>query len=87
MKERFVVVDCKFIPGKLKPGVIYRSFEYLAAIHLCACGCGSETVTPMDQGWKISGPNNAPSVTPSIGNMKMPCASHYWIKNGEVQWC
>jgi|GEM_PF-1510907 hypothetical protein len=35
------------IPEKLEYGVFYKSSKYNTAIHLCACGCGNQTVTPI----------------------------------------
>lgn len=87
MIKQFQIRDYDNIPQDLVNGIIYRSKEYETAIHLCACGCGSQTVTPFQNGWQITGPNESPTINPSIGNMRFPCGSHYWIKNGEVKWC
>ena len=35
----------EFIPEKLEEGVVYVSFEYATAMHLCCCGCGREVST------------------------------------------
>lgn len=35
------------IPENLEHGVLYYSQKYHTCIHLCACGCGNETVTPI----------------------------------------
>lgn len=37
------------IPKKLEHGVLYYSQKYNTAIHLCACGCGNQTVTPISK--------------------------------------
>ena len=44
------------IPKVIPEGKIYISKEYEIAIHLCACGCGVKTVTPLEIGeWNITG--------------------------------
>ena len=77
----------EFIPEQLKPGILYVSHKYKTASHLCCCGCGEEIVTPiMPTEWKLTIKNNKPTLYPSIGNWSLPCRSHYWIKNGHVEW-
>lgn len=74
------------IPETLEYGVLYISIEYLTAIHLCACGCGSKVVTPLSgYGWTLKF-NGKISLTPSIGNWSFACQSHYWISDNEIYW-
>lgn len=40
-------VFCVEMPPVLEHGKLYISKEYKVAIHLCACGCGIKTVTPL----------------------------------------
>lgn len=77
------------IPSRrdLEPGVIYVSINHTTAVHLCMCGCGNETVTPIrPDGWTISFNGEHISLRPSIGNWRYPCQSHYYITNGHVRW-
>lgn len=75
------------IPARLKPGTLYLSLKYATAVHLCACGCGNEIVTPLSPpGWSVTFNGETVSLSPSIGNWLLPCRSHYWIRNDEVQW-
>jgi hypothetical protein len=71
----------------MQPGILYVSETYGAAAHLCACGCGAETYTPLRLinagGWTLS---DGPTLRPSIGNYGFPCGSHYYVTNGEIQW-
>ena len=72
---------------ELEVGRLYISFPYGTAVHLCACGCGQEVVTPLSpQGWKLVF-NGKFSLTPSIGNFQFPCRSHYFIAEEEIRWC
>lgn len=88
--------DCKVNPilveeippsKELQEGNIYISHKYGTAIHLCACGCGEEVVTPLsNEGWTLFF-NGKFSLNPSIGNFQFPCRSHYFIINEEIRWC
>jgi hypothetical protein len=77
----------EYIPDKIKNGVIYISINYNTAVHLCACGCYREVVTPLSPAdWSLSYNGISISLHPSIGNWSFPCQSHYWIKNNQVKW-
>lgn len=78
------------IDGPLQDGVLYVSRRFQLAIHLCACGCKEQTVTPLDDGtsgWKLTEEENGVTLRPSIGNQNFKCGSHYWVTNGEIQPC
>ncbi len=84
---RIEIEHVKFIPKVLSPSILYVSREFEIAIHLCPCGCGSKIRTPLGPvDWKLRETKNGPSLYPSIGNWQLPCQSHYWIKNGYIQW-
>lgn len=75
------------IPKTIKKGVLYISIEYGTAIHSCACGCGSEVVTPLSpHDWQLTYDGETISLSPSIGNWSFDCKSHYWIRKGKVVW-
>lgn len=77
----------KNIPDTIENGVVYVSVDYSTAIHKCCCGCGSEIVTPLSPtDWKLAFDGETISLYPSIGNWSLPCQSHYWITNNEVEW-
>jgi hypothetical protein len=83
LKHKFV----EFIPEDLEYGVIYVSIEYCTAVHQCACGCNNKVVTPFSKkDWKLSFDGESISLSPSIGNWSFECQSHYWVKNGHVDW-
>lgn len=83
MQHRFL----EFIPDQLEEGIIYISFEYCTAIHLCVCGCRNKVVTPISPAdWKLTFNGKSISLYPSIGNWSFDCQSHYWIKDGKVEW-
>lgn len=72
-----------FVPEKKQERILYISKEYRTAIHLCLCGCGNLTVTPITGdaagGWDLIEEDGKVSLYPSIGNQKI-CGAHYWIK-------
>jgi hypothetical protein len=83
LKHEFV----EFIPDQLEEGELYISIEYATVAHSCCCGCGKEVVTPLSPtDWKLIFDGKSVSLDPSIGNWSFPCRSHYWVRNGHVQW-
>lgn len=99
--KRIEYLDPSFVdemPAIKQEGILYISIGNAVAIHLCACGCGEEVVTPLDQpewqqdGWDMKVDLTAktlnPVVTlrPSIGNFNFPCRSHYYITKNKIEW-
>lgn len=67
--------------------MLYISFEYATASHLCACGCGQKVVTPIrPTEWLLIWNGEAVSLYPSVGNWSFPCRSHYWIRENRIVW-
>jgi hypothetical protein len=87
---RFTQLTSRFvetIPEAVEAGVLYVSMSMASAIHLCACGCGLEVITPLSPtDWKLYFDGENISLEPSIGNWSFPCRSHYWIRGGKVRW-
>jgi len=76
-----------YIPKELEVGILYVSDEFEIAAHLCPCGCGNKVVTPLGPTeWSFTVNDEKPSLYPSIGNWQIPCRSHYWITNGNIEW-
>jgi Family of unknown function (DUF6527) len=85
--ERFRHEFVQHIPEQLQEGVLYISIPYATAIHLCACGCGREVVTPLaPTDWTMTFDGETVSLSPSIGNWSSECQAHYWIRRGRVRW-
>ena len=85
MRLRHEFVD--HIPEQLDDGVLYVSIRFGTIVHLCACGCGEEVVTPLGPvEWRLTYDGRTVSLVPSIGNWSFPCKSHYWIDEGVVRW-
>ena len=83
MKHQFV----EFIPDNLLPEILYISIEHDIAIHLCACGCKNQVVTPLSPAeWSITYDGRSISMSPSIGNWNFECKSHYFIRKGRIDW-
>ena len=77
----------EFIPENVEEGTLYISIEYCTAIHKCACGCGSQVVTPLSPtDWRLTFNGKNISLHPSIGNWNFECQSHYWIKNNKIEF-
>lgn len=57
----------------------------------CPCGCGEITKLSLAQTarprWKAEIDwLNRPTISPSIRQLS-GCKSHYWIKEGSIEWC
>lgn len=77
----------EFIPDKPRAGTLYISIPYTTAVHLCACGCEREVVTPLSPtDWKLTFDGETVSLSPSIGNWSFECQSHYWIEYDRIRW-
>lgn len=75
------------VPAQITEGSLYVSIKFKTCIHLCACGCKNEVVTPLSPiDWAFRYNGESISLYPSIGNWSFECKSHYWIKNNEVVW-
>ena len=79
----------ELMKGEPKPGILYISEKYGTAIHLCACGCGGKTVTPLgDQDWQLTKTDDKVTLRPSIGNWagETPYHAHYFITDNKIEW-
>lgn len=77
------------MPDELNEGILYISDKYEIAIHLCACGCGGKTVTPLGAGeWVLTKTGEAVTLRPSIGNWagEKPYHAHYYITENKIEW-
>jgi len=85
-------VYCDQIPENMEEGKLYISEKYGVANHLCACGCGQQTVTDLkpywNDGWDKTESNGKVTLRPSIGNFKResPYHAHYYITGNKIEW-
>lgn len=83
LQHRFV----ESVPEEMENGVLYVALNYASIMHLCACGCGREVVTPLSpKDWNLTFDGKTISLNPSIGSWSLPCRSHYSIRKGHVKW-
>lgn len=77
------------IPADLESGKIYISMQFSIAVHLCACGYGVKTVTPIeDTEWKLTENDGKVTLRPSIGNFmgEEQYHAHYFITENKIEW-
>ena len=89
MLKSLEIVNVVCMPDILEEGKLYISQEYKTAIHLCACGCKGEVVTPFDKicGWVLTLNGDKATLSPSIGNFGFKCHSHYWLRDNQIIPC
>lgn len=78
------------IPYEKEHGILYVSEKYRIAVHLCACGCLNQAVTPIGNAqWTLTKNGDKVSLTPSIGNFsgQSPYHAHYFIRENRIEWC
>lgn len=83
-------VYVEYMPKKIDEGILYISKEFRIAIHLCACGCGKQAVTPIvgSDRWTLTENNGLVTLRPSIGNWRWenPFHAHYFITDNKIEW-
>lgn len=85
--ERFDHEFVDQIPDDLNEGILYVSMRFGTVIHLCACGCGNQTVTPLGTtDYKLIYDGETITLHPSVGNWNFPCRSHYFVCHNRVAW-
>ncbi|MCZ4348072.1 DUF6527 family protein [Devosia neptuniae] len=86
-KIRFRHQFVSTVPSQPEERTLYVSLDFDTMIHLCACGCRREVVTPLSpKDWRFIYDGETVSVLPSVGSWALPCRSHYFIKGGRVDW-
>lgn len=81
-------VFVQYMPEIKEDGFLYISKEFELAIHLCACGCKDEVVTPLgSSGWTYEENGELVTLSPSIGNWRFQCRSHYFVRSNQIIWC
>jgi hypothetical protein len=74
-------------PDTLEPGTMYISTKHRAIVHLCLCGCTEKVLLNLDpDGWSFTFDGQSISIHDSVGNIGLPCRSHYIVRRNRVQW-
>ena len=86
--KAFRLEEVVSFPRPLEDGVLYVSSKFAASAHNCACGCGMKVILALNLAqWTFTRhPNGTGSLAPSVDNSSFPCKSHYWIRQGRVDW-
>lgn len=85
--EKIKLLKVHYLPKELDEGFLYVSEEFGIAGHLCPCGCKNKIITPLGQTeWSFDEVDDKPTLYPSIGNWELPCKTHYWIRDGKIDW-
>ena len=88
--SRITRIDHAFVesaPMVLKPGTIYLSTKHRSIVHLCLCGCREKVLLNLDpKAWSFNFDGRSISIYDSVGNIGLPCRSHYVIRHNKVTW-
>jgi hypothetical protein len=90
--SKITEITCTFVdsaPERLRPGTMYISTKYRAIVHLCLCGCLEKVVLNLDSdsnSWSFTYDGRSISIAPSVGNIGLPCRSHYIVRRNRVRW-
>ena len=85
-KVKVTVEYVDTVPDHMIQDIIYVSYKYKSAMHLCLCGCHHKAVTPFNakfgSNWTITIVDDKVTFTPSILNTNCPNNCHYVITDG-----
>jgi hypothetical protein len=84
-KISYVFVDSA--PDALQPETMYISTKYRAIVHLCLCGCREKVLLNLDpDSWSFTFDGRSITIHDSVGNVGLPCRSHYIVRRNRVEW-
>ena len=84
MNYKYQTVDR--IPKQLNEGIVYHNNDFELAALLCPCGCGHRITLLVPDSHQISSDKGLPSIYPSIAVCDAPCKSHFFIRQGRIDW-
>jgi hypothetical protein len=90
MMSRIHEIEYEFVdsaPSQLQLGKMYISTKYRAIVHLCLCGCNEKVLLKLDPDeWSVTFDGRSISIHDSVGNVGLPCRSHYIVRRNRVEW-
>lgn len=91
--SRYRVVHSDEEPDELEPMLVYAIGEGAHLWHVamrCPCGCGAKiqlnALADASPRWTFIEREGFPTITPSVWR-KVGCRSHFFIRDGRVDWC
>lgn len=81
------------IPDRLRSGIVYlvgNDGYYWQAVMLCPCGCEKvlhmNLIEDYEPCWTYIIHPKTISLSPSVNRM-VECRSHFFLRNGKIEWC
>lgn len=82
--------------GKWEQGVLL--YDDTQAGFICPCGCLNPVVLRIGPGnafcqgsdsycWSFAVNDDRPTLSPSVHQTGYVCKSHYFLRDGQIQWC
>lgn len=91
--SRYRVVHSDEEPDELEPMLVYAIGEGAHLWHvalLCPCGCDAKiqlnALADASPRWTLIEREGLPTIRPSVWR-KVGCRSHFFIRDGRVDWC
>lgn len=80
------IVKSDRLPSQVEPYEFHYSQRFEMAAIACACGCGHRVMLNLQDQHQLVIEGGLPTVTPSILVSDAACLSHFFIRNGQVEW-
>lgn len=81
------------VPDRVKSGRVYlvgNQGYYWQVVMICPCGCAQllymNLMEDYNPYWKYKIHGKTISLSPSV-NRIVGCKSHFFLKNGKIEWC
>lgn len=81
------------VPDRMRSGTVYlvgNQGYYWQTVMICPCGCQQilymNLIDDYDPYWKFNIQGKTISLSPSV-NRLVGCKSHFFLKNGKIEWC
>ena len=88
------IIECQELSPELEPTTLYllgEDEQIWQAVMVCPCGCGEtlhmNTLADDWPCWKVQRhEDGTASLSPSVWR-KVGCLSHFWLRQGRIDWC
>jgi hypothetical protein len=80
------LIESERLPSQVGPFEFHYSRRFEMAALACACGCGHRVMLNLLDQHQLTITEGVPTVSPSILVSDAPCLSHFFVREGQVEW-